>query len=76
MPISMARARAAKDAAKRLLADIPGVVGIGVTKVGGEYALKVNLKAALPKGVAVPKRIEGVPVRAEVVGVIRKRGRS
>jgi hypothetical protein len=73
MPITIAQARAAKDAAKRALAGIPGVVGIGLTKVGKGYALKVNLKAELPRGVAMPRRIAGVPVRAEVVGVIRKR---
>lgn len=73
MPISIEQARAAKDAAKQLLADVPGVVGIGLTKVGEDYALKVNLKAELPEGVAVPARIAGVPVRAEVVGEIRKR---
>jgi len=73
MAISIEQARAAKNAAKKALAGIPGVVGIGLTKRGADYALKVNLRAALPKNVAVPKQIEGVPVSVEVVGPIRKR---
>lgn len=73
MPITIDQARAAKDKAKRQLTKIPGVVGIGLTKIGEDYALKVNLQSELPEGVSVPKRIGGVPVCAEVVGVIRKR---
>lgn len=73
MAITIDQARAAKDAAQTRLADIPGVVGIGLTKLGDDYALKVNLQSELPKGVSVPARINGVPVRVEVVGVIRKR---
>jgi hypothetical protein len=74
MPISLEQARAAKESAKALLADLPGVVGIGITKVGEDYALKVNLRAPLPAGVTAPERIGDVPVRVEVVGTITKRG--
>ena len=74
MPISLEQARAAKESAKALLADLPGVVGVGITKVGEDYALKVNLRAPLPAGMAVPARIGDVPVRVEVVGRITKRG--
>jgi hypothetical protein len=74
MPISLEQARAAKESAKALLADLPGVVGIGITKVGEDYALKVNLRAPLPAGVTAPERIGDVPVRVEVVGPITKRG--
>jgi hypothetical protein len=73
MAISIEQARAAKDAAKTALAAIPGVVGIGITKIGGDYALKVNLSAALPPGVRLPDDIAGVPLRVELVGTIRKR---
>lgn len=73
MAVTREQARAAKDAAKTELAEVPGVVGIGLTKVGRDYALKVNLRAALPGGVRVPSRIAGVPVQVEVVGEIRKR---
>jgi hypothetical protein len=73
MAISIAKARAAKKVAKDELAEISGVSGIGLTKVGDDYALKVNLRAPLPGSVSVPEQIAGVPVRFEVVGPIRKR---
>ena len=74
MATSLQQARAAKESAKALLADLPGVVGVGITKVGEDYALKVNLRVPLPAGMAVPERIGDVPVRVEVVGRITKRG--
>jgi hypothetical protein len=74
MTITLEQARAAKESAKALLAALPGVVGVGITKIGGDYALKVNLDAQLPKGVSAPERIGDVPVRVEVVGRITKRG--
>lgn len=74
MPISLEQARAAKEAAKALLAALPGVVGVGITKVREDYALKVNLREPLPAGVSVPERIGDVPVCVEVVGKITKRG--
>lgn len=73
MPITLEQARAAKASAKTLLAAVPGVIGVGITKVGKDYALKVNLREALPAGAAVPERIDGVPVSFEVVGTISKR---
>ena len=73
MAISMKQARAAKVSAKTLLSDTPCVVGVGITKVGDDYALKVNLSEALPAGVTVPTHIDSVAVRTEVVGTITKR---
>ena len=74
MAITLEQARAAKESAKALLAALPGVVGVGITKIGEDYALKVNLGAPLPAGVSAPERISGVPVLVEVVGKIKKRG--
>lgn len=74
MRITIDQARAAKDVAKTELAGVPGVVGIGLTKVGDDYALKINLREPLPGNVHVPPSIAGVPVRVEVVGSIRKQG--
>ena len=74
MPISLEQARAAKESAKAVLAALPGVVGVGITKVGEDYALKVNLREPLPAGVSAPERIGDVQVRVEVVGRITKRG--
>jgi hypothetical protein len=73
MPVSIEQARAAKESAKALLAALPGVVGVGITKVGEDYALKLNLREPLPAGVSAPDRIDDVPVRVEVVGKITKR---
>ena len=74
MPISIEQARAAKQSAKTLLAALPGQVGVGITKVGDDYAVKVNLSQPLPAGVSAPERIGDVPVCVEVVGKITKRG--
>jgi len=74
MPITLEQARAAKESAKVLLAALPGVVGVGITKVGEDYALKVNLREPLPAGVSAPERIGDVPVKLEVVGRISRRG--
>jgi len=73
MPVSLERARAAKESAKATLGSLPGVVGVGITKVGDDFALKVNLREPLPKGVSAPERIGDVPVCFEVVGTIRRR---
>ena len=74
MAITLEQARSAKESAKTLLAALPGVVGVGITKIGDDYALKVNLAAELPKGVSCPKHIGDVPICVEVVGKITKRG--
>ena len=73
MPISLEKARAAKKSARELLATVPGVVGVGITKVGEDYALKVNLRTPLQEGVSAPERVGDVPVCVEVVGRITKR---
>jgi hypothetical protein len=73
MSISKTQARQAKEAAKTELADLPCVAGIGICKVGDDYAVKVNLTATLPADITPPDRIEGVPIVFEVVGEIRKR---
>ena len=73
MAITLEQARAAKESAKALLASLPGVVGIGITKIGDDYALKVNLNAPLPTDASAPEHIGGVPVLVEVVGRITKR---
>ena len=73
MAITLEQARAAKESAKALLGALPGVVGIGITKMGDDYALKVNLDCELPKGISAPECIGDVPVCVEVVGRISKR---
>ena len=65
-------ARAAKLKAMDLFGTLATVAGVGVTRTDGGYAVKVNLRKAPPVGVALPHTIDGVPVRVDVVGRIRK----
>ncbi len=72
MGYSLEDARAAKDKAKKLFTGNVGVVGIGITRLDDSYAVKVNLREALPDQPNVPTAIDGVPLHFEVVGEIRK----
>lgn len=69
--ISLERARAAKNKAKRQFAGVASVVGVGLTRLNGAYAVKVNLAAAPADGRGLPDSIDGVPVRCEIVGRIK-----
>jgi hypothetical protein len=69
--VTLEQARAAKAVALKRLRRVRSVVGIGITRVGGEYALKINLREPLARGVRLPADVDGVSVRVEVVGVIR-----
>jgi hypothetical protein len=71
--VTLARARAAKAAALRQFEDLGTVVGVGLTRIDGEYAVKVNLREPLAEGIELPGEIDGVPVQVEVVGTIRKK---
>jgi hypothetical protein len=67
------QARAAKSKALTLLQDASAVVGVGIARRNGGYCVKVNVSHAPAATEAVPASIDGVPVRVEVVGVLRKR---
>jgi hypothetical protein len=71
--IGLDEARAAKERAKALFVKKASVVGIGITRVGDGYGVKVNLDAPPAADADLPESIDGVPVRIEVVGPIRKR---
>jgi len=66
-------ARAAKSRAQEVFEALVEVVGIGITRVGNGYGLKVNLLAPPPAGAVLPSEVDGVPVRLEVVGQPTKR---
>ena len=68
---TLKEARAAKSKATALLASLP-VVGLGITRIGEGYGLKVNLSESVAND-AVPEHVDGVPIKLEVVGEIRKR---
>lgn len=67
------KARAAKIEIAELLRDIPELAGIGITRVGGGYGVKVNLSATPKRTLPLPTELRGVPIQCEVVGRIAKR---
>lgn len=67
------QARAAKSKAIALLRDASAVVGVGIARRNGGYCVKINVSHAPAAAETVPETIDGVPVRVEVVGVLRKR---
>lgn len=71
MSVTKEMARAAKIKAAELAGDLAEVVGVGLTRRAGSYAVKVNLKA--PTGESLPGDVDGVPIVYEVVGTIRAR---
>jgi hypothetical protein len=71
--ISLDQAQAAKRTARRRFEKLGKVTGVGITRVRGEYAVKVNLSEAIEPDTEFPTDIDGVPVRVEVTGIIRAR---
>ena len=68
---SISKARAARAKAAELLGDSKLVNGIGIAREAKGYAVKVNL-VKVPRDGSLPAEIDGVPVRVEVVGRIKK----
>lgn len=71
--VTLEQAKAAKATALKRFSEMGEVVGVGITRVRDDYAVKVNLSEPVSPGVDLPSDIDGVPVRVEVVGVIRPR---
>lgn len=71
---SLEEARAAKKPAQVAFDRLGQGAAIGITRRGAGYGLKVNVPRAFPDHVKAPTEIEGVPVRIEIVGPLRKRG--
>jgi hypothetical protein len=63
--ISLEQAQAAKAEAQSVFSKICDVMGIGITKVGRRYAIKMNLRGPLWKKASAPKAVRGVPVKLE-----------
>jgi len=70
MGVSLEQARKAKDALARTLAGTRGLVGLGITKIGDDYAVKVNFSAQPDE--PIPAALQGVPVQVAIVGKVRK----
>jgi hypothetical protein len=71
--VTLEQARAAKVAVLRRCEKLGIDVAAGITRADGDYAVKVNLKERPPEGVTLPSEIDGVPIRVEIVGTVRKR---
>ncbi len=67
------QARAAKAKVLAAFGHDASVVGIGITRIGEGFGVKLNLEAAPAPEANLPKDVDGVPVLVEVVGTIRKR---
>ncbi len=74
--VSLEAARAAKQKALTALEGWAKVNGVGITRVGAGYGIKVNLAAAPPPGADLPEEVDGVPMVVEVVGRIVKQKAS
>lgn len=72
-PVTLEQAQAAKQSALRRLGTIAQVVGVGISRVAGEYVIKVNLSEPIELGNELPTEIDGVRLRVEVIGTIRAR---
>ena len=66
------KVRSAKQKAAKVFGAFGPVVGVGITRSGGEYALKVNFEKLPPNPESLPTEIDGVPVVVDAVGKIRK----
>jgi len=72
-PRTLEDARTVKPKALKVFGKKAAVVGVGITEIDGGYGLKVNLREPPEPGVALPETLDGIPVRIEVVGTLRKR---
>jgi hypothetical protein len=70
-PATLEEARAAKSKVESRLSRNRHVNGIGVTRQGKGWGVKVNLSG--PTRANLPREIDGVPVVVELVGKIAKR---
>ena len=70
-PCSLDQARAAKASAAAAFGRLAEVAGVGITRVGDGYGVKVNLSRP-PDTTGLPTEIDGVPIQVEIIGPIRK----
>jgi len=74
---NMQRAYAARDKARELLGDLPGINGVGITwDDAGEPCVRVNVERSISdeNRRRIPKAIDDVPVLVEIIGPIRMEG--
>jgi len=76
MSVSIQQARIAKVKMKDLLAGRANLqqvlTGVGIGRVGNDYAVRVNVSDSVPDA-DIPTSLDGVPVELVNVGTIHKR---
>ncbi len=70
--LELERVRAAKEEGKRVFERHGTLAGIGITRVGERWALRVSFAAPPRDPLLLPQEIAGVPVVVRVVGPVRK----
>lgn len=71
MPVTIEQARQAKARAGDLVREaLAPVTGIGLARIDGSFAIKVNL--GQPFDEQLPQQLDGVPIVYEVTGIARK----
>ncbi len=70
--VELKRAQAAQDRLAAAVSANPEVNGVGVARADGGYVLKVNVRTARARD-DIPVEIDGVTVKVQNVGRIRKR---
>jgi hypothetical protein len=70
MKASLDQARAAKEKVAAQYAPLEEVNGVGITRVGQGFGVKVNLAKPLPDDVDIPDELDGVKVVTETIGPI------
>lgn len=70
---TLEEARAAKGKALAEFERFADVVGVGITRIGDGYGLKVNLQSRPAEDAELPTEVDGIPIRVEVVGLPKRR---
>jgi len=71
--ITIEQARAAKPRALEVFGRLAQLNGVGITRIGDGYGLKINLQEPPSADADLPANIGDVPVQIEIIGPIRKR---
>ena len=69
--VTLEKARQTKQRVTDLFGRYGKVVGTGIITVDDGYGIKINLLDEPPHGIVLPDRVEGVPVKVEVVGPVK-----
>lgn len=70
--LQLIEARSAKKKAKQIFSRFGFVNGVGLTRLGDRYAIKVNFEVEPLNSANLPDEIEGVPVVVRIVGPLHK----